>query len=95
MGRRGVEDDRGRGDGGHGADERGAEHFYAEGQEREEVQAEGGTAAHDAGGMRNEQAVSAACRSWLRAEDSEALDTVAAGGEVITAAQMGSGCRGC
>ncbi|KAJ7871098.1 hypothetical protein B0H13DRAFT_1043883 [Mycena leptocephala] len=37
MGRRGVEDGGGRGDGGHGADERGAEHFYAVGQEREEV----------------------------------------------------------
>jgi hypothetical protein len=37
MGRHGVEDDGGRGDGGHGADERGAQRFYAEGQEREEV----------------------------------------------------------
>jgi hypothetical protein len=37
MGRRGVDDDGGGGDGGHGADERGAERIYAEGQEREEV----------------------------------------------------------
>ncbi|KAJ7865117.1 hypothetical protein B0H14DRAFT_3133466 [Mycena olivaceomarginata] len=35
-------------------------------------------------------------RSWLRAEDSEALDTIGAGGEVITAAlAMGSGYRRC
>jgi hypothetical protein len=34
--------------------------------------------------------------SWLRAEDNQVLDTVAAGKEVITMARgMGSGCCGC
>jgi hypothetical protein len=105
MGRRGVEDDGGRGDGGHGADEREAERFYAEGQEREEVrcitQRKGQRRTMQAACATSKQSrlrvvVPVPDRSWLRAEDSEALDTIAAGGEVITAARaMGSGCRGC
>lgn len=105
MGRRGVEDDSGRGDGGHGADEQESECFYAEGREREEVrciaQREGQrrtmqTACATSRQSRLRVVLPLPDRSWLRMEDSEALDMVAAGAEVITAARaMGSGCRGC